>query len=137
MQEKKVPFAALMAIFNSEQLAERLRSDSPAAADAAMQTAQRIRKQHGVVGDIRKLLREGVAEQDVPPVARNAVEIANAYVATCCGSYESSAMGDDFKHGYLQGKIIALEWIVGWAKSSDFSIHHDFESWRQAKAGGK
>jgi hypothetical protein len=45
---------------------------------------------------------------------------------------------DDFKYGYLMGKMTALEWVLGDAPSSDIGIHFDFEDWeRELREAGE
>ena len=46
--------------------------------------------------------------------------------------------GDNFRYGYLMGKMTALEWVLGNAPSSDIGIHFDFEDWmREIKEVGE
>jgi hypothetical protein len=36
---------------------------------------------------------------------------------------------DTFRYGFLVGKIVALEWVLGGGPAIDVSTHHDFEDW--------
>jgi hypothetical protein len=71
--------------------------------------------------EIRKVFHE-LGEQSDDPTAPNPRSPAELPV----NAWE----GDTFKYGYLIGKLVALEWVLG-RSSTSLKSHYDFEDYTQ------